>query len=37
MAVAEHSDLRDWDFCTQTNTHEATIVASKYFVTYLKK
>lgn len=37
MAVAEHGDLRDWDFGNQINTHDATIVASKYFVPYLKK
>lgn len=37
MAVADYGDVSEWDFGNQVNTHDASIVASKYFVPYLKK
>ena len=36
-AVADYGDVSEWDFGSQVNTHNATTVASKYFVPYLKQ
>lgn len=36
-AVADYGDVSEWDFGSQVNTHNATAVASKYFVPYLKQ
>ena len=37
MAVADYGDVSEWDFGGQVGTNNATVVASKYFVPYLKK